>query len=39
MIQIVVGVHIYAIGGNREAERLSGIKVNLVRLFSSILSG
>jgi ribose transport system permease protein len=39
MIQIVVGVQIYAIGGNREAARLSGIKVNLVRLFSSILSG
>ena len=39
----VLGVHIYAVGGNEAAARLSGIKVSLVILFvygvSGLLSG
>jgi ribose transport system permease protein len=33
------GRHIYAIGGNRDAARLSGVKVKVVELFVYILSG
>jgi ribose transport system permease protein len=34
-----IGVHVYATGGNREAARLSGIKVDKVRIFSYTVSG
>jgi ribose transport system permease protein len=33
------GRHIYAIGGNRDAARLSGVKVKVVELFVYVLSG
>lgn len=35
----VLGVHIYAVGGNADAARLSGIKVSLVLLFVYGVSG
>lgn len=35
----VLGVHIYAVGGNPDASRLSGIKVWAVLLFAYALSG
>lgn len=35
----IVGRYIYAIGGNREAARLSGIRVNRVLIFAYVLSG
>lgn len=35
----VLGVHIYAVGGNPEAARLTGIKVGLVLLFAYAFNG
>ena len=35
----VLGTHIYAVGGNRRAARLTGIKVNRVLLFAYGVSG
>ncbi len=35
----VLGLHIYAVGGNPQAARLSGIRVPLVLLFCYIMSG
>jgi ribose transport system permease protein len=34
-----LGRHIYAVGGNREAARVSGVKVDAVRMFSYAVSG
>lgn len=34
-----VGRHIYAVGGNEEAARLSGIAIDRVKLFAYVLSG
>lgn len=39
MSRTVLGRHIYAIGGNRVAARLSGIRVNRVRLVVYTISG
>lgn len=35
----VLGLHIYAVGGNPQAARLSGIRVSLVLLFCYVISG
>ncbi len=35
----VLGLHIYAVGGNPQAARLSGIRVPLVLLFCYVMSG
>jgi len=34
-----VGRHLYAVGGNEEAARLSGIAIDRVKLFAYVLSG
>lgn len=34
-----LGRHIYAVGGNREAARVAGVKVNAVRIFCYAVSG
>jgi ribose transport system permease protein len=34
-----LGRHIYAVGGNREAARVSGVKVDRVRIFCYVVSG
>ena len=39
MSRTVLGRHVYAIGGNREAARLSGVPVRRVLMFVYILSG
>ncbi len=39
MSRSVLGRHVYAIGGNREAARLSGVPVRRVLMFVYILSG
>jgi ribose transport system permease protein len=39
MSKTVLGRHVYAIGGNREAARLSGVPVRRVLLFVYIISG
>lgn len=39
MSRTVLGRHIYAVGGNREAARLSGIRVNRVLLFVYTMAG
>jgi ribose transport system permease protein len=39
MSRMALGRHIYAVGGNREAARLSGVPVILVLLFVYTLSG
>jgi ribose transport system permease protein len=35
----ILGLHIYAVGGNRQAARLTGIKVSFVLLFVYAISG
>ena len=35
----VLGLHIYAVGGNRQAARLTGIKVSFILLFVYAISG
>jgi len=35
----ILGLHIYAVGGNRQAARLTGIKVSFVLLFVYAMSG
>jgi ribose transport system permease protein len=35
----VYGRHVYAVGGNPEAARLSGVRVNLVRIIAFAISG
>jgi ribose transport system permease protein len=37
--QTVFGRHVYAVGGNVEAARLSGVRVNRVRALTFVLSG
>jgi ribose transport system permease protein len=37
--QTTLGRHIYAVGGNREAARVSGVKVDAVRMFCYASSG
>ena len=35
----ILGLHIYAVGGNRQAARLTGIKVSVILLFVYAMSG
>ena len=39
MSQTTIGRHIYAVGGNQIAARLSGIRVSYIRILSFIISG
>ncbi|MBX3443629.1 MAG: ABC transporter permease [Planctomyces sp.] len=39
LTRTVIGRYLYAVGGNREAARLSGIRVERVLLFAYVLSG
>ena len=39
LARTVAGRHIYAVGGNREAARLAGVRVNLIRLITFGVSG
>jgi ribose transport system permease protein len=39
LTQTIFGRHVYAVGGNVEAARLSGVRVNRVRALAFVLSG
>jgi ribose transport system permease protein len=39
LTRTVIGRHVYAVGGNPEASRLSGVHVNRVLVFAYVLSG